>query len=175
MADVNAFMKALKQARLAEAAQLDAALDLRDARFLRLDALRDALLPQLKLNSQAHSLFELSVQAGEKPRLWLDLISVIEMEPDPKTYRLLQGRQGARECLFETRDADQMTAYALKYLAHRLIAQDKLSSNLQSLPQIEAPMGRYGIWDLAYVWFTGVLLGALGLLAWAMAIGRVQF
>ena len=175
MADVNAFMKALKQARLAEAARLDAALDLRDARVLRLDALREALEPQLNLSGPAQSLFELSVQPGEKPRLWLDLISVIEMEPDPKTYRLLQGRQGARECLFETRDADEMTAFAVKYLAHRLIAQDTLSSNLQSLPQVQTPTERYGIWDLAYVWFTGVLLGALGLLAWALATGRVQF
>lgn len=175
MADVNAFTKALKEARLAEAAHLDAVLDLRDARVLRLETLRETLQPQLKMNSEGNSFFELSVQAGEKPKLWLDLISAIEMEPDPKTYRLMQGKQGARECLLETQDANQMAAFALKYLAHRLIAQDKLSANLPMSALKPEQLSRYSIWDLAYVWFTGVLLGALGLLALALAYGRVQF
>lgn len=175
MADVNAFTKALKEARLAEAAHLDAVLDLRDVRVLRLETLREMLQPQLKMNNDTNSFFELSVQSGEKPKLWLDLISAIEMEPDPKTYRLVQGKQGARESLFETRDAELMAAFALKYLAHRLIAQDKLSANLQMNALKPDQLSRYSIWDLAYVWFTGVLLGALGLLAWALAYGRIRF
>jgi hypothetical protein len=171
LSNTEAFIKALKEARLAEAAHLDAASALRDARVLRLEALRDALLPQLNMNDQARSLFDLSVQHGEKPRLWLDLISSIEMEPDPKNYRLMQGKETARECLFETPDAEKMKSFALKYCAHRLISQDKLAANI---PQLQQSTNRYGLWDLVYVWFTGVLLGALGLLAVALALGIVS-
>jgi len=175
MADADAFTKALKEARLAQAAQLDAVLNLADARALRLDNLRAALLPQLKLNENALSLFDLQVQPGEKPRLWLDLISNIEMEPDPKTYRLMQGKEGSRQCLFETKDQNQMTGFALKYLAHRMISQDKMAATLSPLPQTDKAAERYGIWDLVYVWFTGVVLGALSLVAWALAFGRIKF
>jgi hypothetical protein len=175
MADVDAFTKALKEARLAEAAYLDATLDLHDARVLRLELLRNIILPQIKNHSEAHTFFNLNVQAGERPRLWLDLISAIEMEPDPKNYRLMQGKEATRECLYESRNPEQMASFVLKYLAHRMISQDKLLASLKPLTENQKSSERYGIWDLVYVWATGVLLGALGLVAWAMAYGRMNF
>jgi hypothetical protein len=175
MADVNAFTKALKEARLAEAVHLDATLDLHDARVLRLEVLRNTMLPQIEGHPDARLLFDLNVQSGEKPRLWLDLISTIEMEPDPKTYRLMQGKEASRECLYETRDPQQMASFALKYLAHRMIAQDKLSTTLNPAVQSQKLSQRYSIWDLVYVWFTGILLGVLGLVAGAMTFGHLKF
>lgn len=43
MADQNDFGFALRQARVAEAAQLEAVMNIRDARALRLESLRDAV------------------------------------------------------------------------------------------------------------------------------------
>jgi len=172
MADADAFLKALKQARLSEAAQFDAGLNLRDARALRLDALRDAVLPELRGHEAAQSLFELNVQDSEKPRLWIDLISTVEMEPDPKTYRLLQQREQKREVLFETRDMEQMRDFLLRYLAHRYLAQDRLSRTNEATL---APQPRYSLFEMIYVWITGILFGVLGLVAWALATGHLKF
>jgi hypothetical protein len=172
MADADAFLKALKQARLSEAAQLDAVLNLRDARVLRLEALRDAVLPELQGHAEAQSLFDLNVQDGEKPRLWIDLVSSVEMEPDPKTYRLVQQREGRRDVLFETRDMSQMGDFVIRFLAHRLVAQERLSRT----PQVAAQTGRrYGLFEMVYVWITGILFGALSLIAWALATGHLKF
>ena len=172
MADPDAFVKALKKARLSEAAQLEAVINLRDAGTLRLEALRDALLPQLQGNTQAQAMFELNVQDGERPRLWIDLVSAIEMWPDPKTYALTQHRDGQRETMFETRDLQEMQRFALGYLAHRLVAQERLAAGLRDRLK-GGP--RYSLTEMIYVWVTGLLFGVLGLVAWALATGHLKF
>lgn len=173
MSKVDAFTQALKQARLAEAAQLEALVSLRDARSLRLLALRDALKRELAGHDEALSLFELNVQDAEKPKLWLDLISFIEMEPNPKTYRLMQDGPQGRACQFESSDAAAMQAQALRHMAHRLVAHDKLAAGMAQGKSNEKSKP-YGLGDLIYVWFTGLLFGILGLVAWALAMGYLK-
>ena len=172
MADADAFVKALKKARLSEAAQLDAITNLRDAGTLRLEALRDALLPQLRDNAQAQAMFELNVQDGDRPRLWIDLVSAVEMWPDPKTYALTQHRDGHRETLFETRDLQEMQRFALGYLAHRMVAKERMAAGLRER-RVGGP--RYSLSEMIYVWLTGLLFGVLGLVAWALATGHLKF
>ncbi len=172
MADADAFLKALKQARLSEAAKLDAVLNLRDARALRLEALRDAILPALAGHAAAQALFELNLQDGETPRLWIDLISTVEMEPDPKTYRLFQQRENNRDVVFESRDMGEMSDAVVRYLAHRYVAQDRLSNavGVRRLTQ-----QGYSLYEMIYAWVTGILFGVLGLVAWALATGHLKF
>ncbi len=174
MAEQDAFTQMLKSARVAQAAQLDAMLDVHDVRVLRLEALRNCVLPQLANHPAARALFELNIQHGERPKLWLDLISAVEMEPNPKTYRLVQDKDSTRETLFETSDLDDMSNYVLRYLAHRLIAHDKQVGGLRTNDRpVEGPQ-IYGFWDLLYVWFTGLLFGILALVAWALSTGRLK-
>jgi hypothetical protein len=173
MSKTDAFTQALKQARLAEAAQLEAVVSLRDARSLRLLALRDALKGELEGHEPALSLFELNIQDAEKPKLWLDLISFIEMEPDPKTYRLVQDGSQGRVRLYETADALLMQDRALKHMAHRLVVHDKLAVGSGQNMRAEGRKG-YGLGDLIYVWITGLLFGVLGILAWALATGVLK-
>jgi hypothetical protein len=173
MSKVDAFTQALKQARLAEAAQLEALVSLRDARSLRLLALRDALKRELAGHDEALCLFELNVQDAEKPKLWLDLISFIEMEPNPKSYRLMQDGPQGRACVFESSDAGAMQAQALRHLAHRLVVHDKLVAGMAQ-GKVNEKVRAYGLGDLVYVWFTGLLFGILGLAAWALAVGYLK-
>lgn len=172
MAEVDALTKAMKDARLAEAVQLDAILNARDARILRLGALRDAVLPELQAHEEAKKLFDLNVVEGERPKLWLDLISWIEMEPDPKTYRLVQSRERAEGVLFETADAAEMKRYAIRYMAHRLIERERrqVSTGIVS----ETARGRYSFGDLVYVWVSGLAFGILALVAYAVLQGALK-
>ena len=173
MADQRELTTALREARLAAASKLDATLDLADARALRLDALRAELLPIVEGHADAQALFNLNVQPGATPKLWLDLISSVVMEPDPRTYRLVQDQDSRREKLFESSDLKEMSAYVVKYLAHRMIAHEKMARRLVPLP--ERPIRSYSLFDLVYVWVTGAIVGILGLLTVAILMGKVSF
>ena len=167
------FGKALREARLASAAKLDAVLGVADARALRLDALRGVLAPIIGENADARALFGLNVQSGETPKLWLDLISSVIMEPDPRTYRLVQDQDNRRETLFETEDMKAMTNYIVKYLAHRLVVHEKLVRGASPLPhQLQKS---YSVVDLVYVWVTGAAFGILALMIVGMLLGKFSF
>ncbi len=167
------FSKALREARLASAAKLDAVLGVADARALRLDALRAELAPIIAVNADAKALFDLNVQAGETPKLWLDLISSVVMEPDPRTFRMIQDQDNRREALFETDDLKAMSAYIVKYLAHRIVAHEKLARGVSPLP--DKFQKSYSAIDLIYVWITGAAFGVLGLIIAGMLSGKFSF
>jgi hypothetical protein len=172
MVERQEFSKALREARLASAAKLDAVLGVADARALRLDALRGELAPIISENQDAKALFDLNVQAGETPRLWLDLISSVVMEPNPRTYRLVQDQASRRETLFETEDLKAMTAYIVKYLAHRLVAHEKMARGVSALPsQFQKS---YSAIDLVYVWIAGAVVGVLGFMIVGMLLGKLS-
>jgi hypothetical protein len=167
------FTEALKSARLAEAAQLDALLNVREARSLRLSALRESLLPYLVDHPMAQGFTELALQPGETPRLWIDLISCVVVEPDTRIMRLQQERDGHRDVLHETVDIDEMSRVVLKYIAHRVIARERVAATGQ-LPSDESPAG-YSLGEITYVWLTGAALGILALLVVAILLGILKY
>ncbi len=71
----DALAEAIREARLAEAAHFEAALDLRDSKSLRLQILKDELLPAVQASPEARELFDLTLLPGEPPKLWVDLTS----------------------------------------------------------------------------------------------------
>ena len=173
MSDHDQLTTALRQARLAEAAQLDSILALRDARAMRLDALRAELAGQLANQPQAQALFDLTVLPGEVPKLWIDLISSVVMEPDPSTYRLVQDHESRRTIMFETRNLKQMIQFATKYMAHRMVTREKVATGVE-FRSSELPRG-YSTLELLYVWVTGCAFGVLGLLIAAILLGKLSF
>jgi hypothetical protein len=173
MADHDRLTAALKDARLAEAAQLESILGLRDAKSLRLEALRAAMMPRLAGHPEARALFELNVQPGANPRLWIDLVSSVVMEPDPRTYRLVQDRDGQRETLFETTDINQMVPFVTRYLAHRMVAHEKAAAGISA--GLSGKVNGYSLGALVYVWLTGCAFGVLALLVAAMLLGKLHF
>jgi hypothetical protein len=167
------FTEALRKARLAEAAQLDALANVKEARGLRLTALRESLLPHLKGHPLAEGFSELTLQPGETPRLWIDLISSVVVEPDTRNYRLEQDRDGRREVLHETDNLKDMSEAVLRYIAHRVIAREKAAAG-QPLPAADSRQG-YNLHELVYVWFTGAALGVLAMLVIAILLGILSF
>ncbi len=169
ISDDGGLREDLRQARLLEAAHFDALRDLRDAKSLRLQLLKDALLPQVKALPAAAELFDLALVTGEPPRLWIDLITHVQMEPDPKTFRLLQDRQDNREILFETGDLDEMAAAVRRHMAHRLIARERQGAAVTPAQ----PLPGYSTGSLLLAWTAGFALGALVLMAAAIMFGWI--
>ena len=99
MAEHDDLSGALRKARLAEAAHFEAVLGIKDSKSLRLQVLKDDMAPLITATPEAANVFDLALVPGEPPRLWIDLISFVEMEPDYRTYRLQQDNQAGREAL----------------------------------------------------------------------------
>ena len=85
MAEHDDLSGALRKARLAEAAHFEAVLGIKDSKSLRLQVLKDELIPVIAATPEAAHVFDLALVPGEPPRLWIDLISFVEMEPDYRT------------------------------------------------------------------------------------------
>jgi hypothetical protein len=160
---------ALREARLAEAAHFEAVLDLRDSKSLRLQLLKDELVPTVQASSDAQALFDLALVPGDPPKLWVDLISYVVMEPDPRTYRFIQDRQDGRETLFESGDRHAMTAEIRRHMAHRLVARERQAA---SVPQA-VPMPGYSSGALWLAWTSGFAFGALILVIAALYLGFI--
>lgn len=173
MAMLDPFVEELRAARMAEVARFDAAMGFQDAKVLRLGALRDAVLPKLAGHQQARRLFELSVFPGVIPRLWVDLISSVVMEPDPKHYRLVQDQSEGRVTLFETDRLAEMQTYLTRFLAHRLVEQERHLATRG--PSRFAAGGSYSHGDLVLVWLAGLGFGILAVLGWAIWSGKPGF
>jgi hypothetical protein len=166
--DDGGLKAALQEARLAEGAHFEAALQLRDAKSIRLQLLKDDLAPAAAAGGD---IFDLVLVPGDPPRLWIDLITSVVMEPDPRTYRLQQDRQTAREILFESDDRGEVMEAARRHMAHLLVARERQAAAVVSPP----PPAGYSTASLMLAWLSGVVLGALALLAMAIYMERMGF
>ena len=166
----DALAEAIREARLAEAAHFEAALDLRDSKSLRLQILKDELLPAVQTSTEARELFDLTLLPGEPPKLWVDLTSYVLMEPDHRTYRFLQDRQDRREILFESPDREQAAAAIRRHMAHRLVARER---SLGAKPPV--PRLGYSSATLILAWVSGFAFGALALVAAALYFGLLRY
>lgn len=171
MAQVSEFtleetlLQALQDARAKESARLEAMFNVQDLRTLRLMNLHDLIEPELAQDALTKALFNLNLEPGETPRLWLGLTSSIVMEPDPKTYRLVNMTEAARETLFETTDMLAMKGFALRHMAFQIIEQRRKPSRRVTQP-------RNSIFPLAFMWLTGVVCGIAGLTVCDLLIKR---
>ena len=90
-----------------------------------LQVLKDDLAPILAANAEMQSVFDLALVPGEPPRLWIDLITAVVMEPDPRTYRLIQDTQNGRETVLETENRAEMVEKIKLHMAHQLVARER--------------------------------------------------
>lgn len=154
------FQAALERAREREAARRGAESDIRDLETLRLFVLKQdvaAALPQ----ERAEGGIDLQLVPGDPPRLWADLITFVEMAPDPRTYRLLRDSRDGREVLLETRDRSAAAARIVELAAHRLIARERALS-VEGRPARGRDVMLSGAL-VALVWLSGFVLGIITL------------
>jgi hypothetical protein len=172
VAEFDDLSGALRKARLAEAAHFEAVLGIRDSKSLRLQVLKEELAPLIAATPEAPKIFDLALVPGEPPRLWIDLISSVVMEPDYRTYRLVQDNQTGREVLCETTERGEMLDYLKSYLAHRMIARERM---VASAPANLPRRAGYSTAAIMYAWLSGFLLGLLALLVAAISLGKLRF
>jgi hypothetical protein len=164
--------EALRLARLREAAQRDAVLALNDARLLRLQVLKSDLDVIVSASTQATEAFDLAIAPGEPPRLWIDLITGVVMEPDPRTFRLIQDSHGGREVLLETEDRAEMVERIKQHMAHTIIARER---RLAARGAQGSTTGGFSWAALGLAWLSGFAIAAFTLLAAANILKIIAF
>jgi hypothetical protein len=167
--EVGEFAEALRNARAAEAAHLEAVYAFNDAKSLRLQTLKDELAVFIAGSPEAPGTFELVLVPGDSPRLWIDLVTSVVMEPDPKTYRLVQHGEGRRDIVLETADRAEMLQQVKLIIAHGTIARKRL----KPAPGLNRQC--YSVSALTLTGLGGFLLGVLTLLVGAIYLGILKF
>jgi len=165
----NGLGSALRQARLAEAAHYEAVLGIKDAKSLRLQVLKDDIAAVIAHSQEAQQLFDLALVPGEPPKLWIDLITCVVMEPDYRTYRLLQDTQAGREILLETTDRSAMVERLKQHMAHRIVARQR---QMAATPPAK-PKAGFSTGALTLAWLSGFTLGMLVVLISAILLEKL--
>lgn len=123
---------AIRAARLEEAERSQVLGDLRSAEVVRLDLLREAIEPVLAQVPVEIDMFDIGVVPGERPRLFVDMISFVEMGRDRRLYRFLQDTRHGRVLLAENEGVSAMVEAITRYIARRLVEREKILASLQS-------------------------------------------
>jgi len=116
---------ALRRARADSAEQQEALADLRQAETARLEMLADSIRPIVDQAPDDVELFDLGVTHGDRPRLFIDMISFVDLAHDRRTYRFFQDTRHGRVLIAESESADRILAAVTNYVARRLVEREQ--------------------------------------------------
>jgi len=153
--------KAISEARQSQGMHFDARRDGLDAETLRLEVLRLELANLVKGRTEAEKFIDLKLFSGDRPRLWIDLVSYVVMAPTPRHYQLMRDRQDSCEVLYETENRAEMVEIVTGYIANRILIRERQLSpdDFTGLREEQ----KYSSAAMILAWFSGFLLGVIGL------------
>lgn len=124
---------AIRRARVESAEQSEAVAELREAEVARLELLLEAARPVLEQAPEGVDLFDPGIAHGERPRLFLDMISFVDLGHDRRTYRFFQDTRHGRVLIAESPSIDRIVAAMTNYIARRLVEREQaLASDWRS-------------------------------------------
>ena len=116
---------AVRRARVESAEQSDAQADLRQGEVARLELLEDAIRPIVDQTPDDVELFDLGVTQGDKPRLFIDMISFVDLAHDRRTFRFFQDTRHGRVMIAQSDSTDRIVAAVTNYVARRLVEREQ--------------------------------------------------
>ncbi|MFM8860393.1 MAG: hypothetical protein ACKOEW_09950 [Methylocystis sp.] len=122
---VHTLARAVRRARLDNAEQSEALIDLRLAEITRLEIVQEALGDLFQQIPKECDIFDLAISPGEHPRLFIDYLGFIEMHHDKRVYCFLQDTRYGRIKICESDRVDPIVAAVTDYVAHRLVEREK--------------------------------------------------
>jgi hypothetical protein len=124
---------AVRRARLESAEQSEVVADLRQAEIVRLELLAEAVRPILDQTPEGVELFDAGIVQGERPKLFIDMISFVDLGHDRRTYRFFQDTRHGRVLIAESDKVDRIVAAMTNYIARRLVEREQaLASDWRS-------------------------------------------
>jgi hypothetical protein len=125
--------QAVRRARVESAEQSEVVDDFRQAEIARLELLAEAVRPVLDQAPEGVDLFDVGIVHGERPRLFIDMISFVDLGHDRRTYRFFQDTRHGRVLIAESANVDRIVAAMTNYIARRLVEREQaLASDWRS-------------------------------------------
>src|SRR6202453_1970297 len=125
--------QAVRRARVESAEQSEVVDDLHQAEGTRLELLAEAVRPVLDQTPEGVELFDVGLVHGERPRLFIDMISFVDLGHDRRTYRFFQDTRHGRVLIAESANLDRIVAAMTNYVARRLVEREQaLASDWRS-------------------------------------------
>ena len=116
---------AVRRARAESAELSEAQTDLRQGEVARLELLEDAIRPIVDQTPDDVELFDLGVTQGDRPRLFIDMISFVDLGHDRRTFRFFQDTRHGRVLIAENESVDRIVAAVTNYVARRLVEREQ--------------------------------------------------
>jgi hypothetical protein len=130
---IPSLQAAARRARVESAEQSEAVDDLRQAEIARLQLVEEAIRPVLDQAPEGLELFDVGVAYGDRPRLFLDMISFVDLAHDRRTYRFFQDTRHGRVLIAESAEPPRIVAAMTNYIARRLVEREQaLASDWRS-------------------------------------------
>jgi hypothetical protein len=162
---------AVREARIEAAERSGVVVDLRDAAVARLELLNEALDPLFNEVPNNVELFDRGVSKGDIPRLWIDVVTHVEMGRDKRQYRLVQDTRYGRAILAESYEASAMVEAITRYVARRLVERERALADDAGRGVAQAVLrhGRHDQrWRTARTFLLGLVIGVVALFALAL-------
>ena len=90
-----------------------------------LSLLNEALDPLFNEVPNDVELFDRGVSNGDIPRLWIDVVTHVEMGRDKRQYRFVQDTRYGRAVLAESYEVPAMVDAITRYVARRLVERER--------------------------------------------------
>ncbi|MFD1330978.1 hypothetical protein ACFQ4O_03105 [Methylopila musalis] len=136
-AGTGALREALRRARAESADHGDALMELRRADLGRLEILKEALDPVFAAIPPEADLFDIGLVPGDRPRLFVDMVSFVEMGRDRRLYRFLRDGRNGRVVAAESEEVEPIVQAVTDYVARRIVERERLLAS--GLEQASAP------------------------------------
>ncbi len=171
--DSEAYDDAMRRARLAAAAHLDALAVVQDAKSLRLDYLRSLLLKQLPEDSAMRTSMLLRLPPEDEARLLLDMRNSVVMSSDGRSYQLQEDQKNGRELVMESLSADDVVQEILR--RHALASVESARTPATAIAKESSGVKTADGWAQAFTLFmTGAVFGATALAAIAIYLKKLN-
>ena len=181
-AKVNDLASAMQRVREAQADRDDVVVEMRQAARSRLEMLAQQLQPVFEKLPEGSDQFEFALSGGENPRLWIDMTGFVRMGRDRRTYEFAKDTRLGRVVLAETANRSDMVKRVTDYVAERVLERqraiegdwlamrhyDFMTGRPAETVPAPAPKRAGSIFKTLTVFALGALLGAAGMVAWAL-------
>ena len=167
----NPLKDAVREARIEAAERSGVVVDLRDADVARLELLNEALDPLFKEIPDDVELFDRGVSKGDIPRLWIDVVSHVEMGRDKRQYRFVQDTRYGRAVLAESYEVPALVQAVTQYVARRLVERERALSDDAGSKVAQSVLRRtrrHRHWRSVRTFIYGLIVGVAALFALAI-------
>ncbi|OJY38695.1 MAG: hypothetical protein BGP06_08510 [Rhizobiales bacterium 65-9] len=160
----------MRRARMEDAERVEVAAELRSGEIGRLERLRVALAPVFAQTGRHADAFDHGLAAGERPKLFIDMIAFIDCGHDRKSYRFVQDTRDGQRMLAQSEAVEPIVEAVTMYVARRIVEREKAMAadggppreRVAAAPSPPGP-GRFG--EMLLIYLAGAASGAAALYA----------